>query len=196
LRQWRDARRELRAASDALTEAEVAAGIRQPMSTRMRRLLPIGGAVLVIVAAVGVWFAASAPARYSDQEYIDAATKRVSVLLSVDADDPKRSDKILAGATGSFEADFAQSADAYTTYVKETGAKGEGSVDAAALQFRSPDGADVMLVASVQVTKERGRETGTAPTSGDDAPIRTLRLIATMVPVDGQLKIDRLVMVS
>lgn len=188
----------MHAAGDALIEAEVVAGVRRPMNRRVRRLLPIIGAALLVVAGVGVWFAASAPQQYSDQEYIDAATRRVSVLLTVDADDPNRSDKILAGATGSFEADFAQSADAYTTYVKETGGKGDGSIDAAALQFRSRDSADVMLVASVQVSKHNASDSGTGRTesaSDDDAPIQTMRLIATMVPVDGQLKIDRLVMV-
>ncbi|MGB3698882.1 MAG: hypothetical protein WBA05_15760 [Gordonia sp. (in: high G+C Gram-positive bacteria)] len=187
LKQWRQARRELRAARDDLTDAEISAGLRTRMSTRLIAVLGAVVAACVIVAAVAVWYAASAPSRFSDEDYVAAATSRVDLLLNVDADDPARAKRILDGATGAFHDAFAQSADAYSTYVKDTGARGHGSVDAAAVQYRSDAGADVMVAANVQVGDEKS--------DADAQPIKPLRLIVGMVPDGGVLKIDGLVLV-
>lgn len=158
------------------------------MGRRARMLLPALAAVLLIVAGVGIWYAASAPQRYSDDDYLKAATSKVTLLLNVDADDPDRAEKILVGATGSFYDAFGQSADSYSTFVKDSGAHGHGTVDAAAVQWRTGDGASVLIAASVQVANS---------TSGDaaDDPIRSLRLVVSMVPDGGELKIDGLVLV-
>ncbi|MBM7365779.1 hypothetical protein [Gordonia hydrophobica] len=188
LKDWRDTRREVRAARDALAEAQASAGLRRVMGRRTRLLLPVIGGIALIVAAIGIWYAASAPHHYSDDDYLTAATSKVKLLLNVDSGDPDRAEKILQGATGSFYDAFGQSADSYSTFVRDSGAHGEGTIDAAAVQWRSADGAAVLIAASVQVSNNE---------SNDDAddPIRNLRLVVTMVPENGDLKIDGLVLV-
>ena len=151
-------------------------------------MLPAIAAVLLIVAAVGIWYAASAPQKYSDEDYLKAATDKVTLLLNVDADDPDRAEKILAGSTGSFYDAFGQSADSYSTFVKDTGAYGDGSVDAAAVQWRTADGASVLIAATVQVRNAQSDDK-------DADPIRSLRLVVNLVPENGDLKIDGLVLV-
>lgn len=76
--------------------------------------------------------------RTSDAEYERIATDRVTLLLSPDYRQPGRAQRILAGATGEFYDEFAQSADAYTTFVKSRGTVAEGTVDGAALSGRPP----------------------------------------------------------
>lgn len=187
LKTWRRSRSELRSARQDLSDAEVSAGLRATMSRRTKAIISAIGVVLIAVAAVGIWYWASAPKQYSDADYLSAATTRVGLLLNVDVNDPDRAGRILDGATGEFHDSFAQSADAYSTYVKSVGAQGKGSIDAAAIAYRSNEGADVMIAANVQVEK-----TGT-PT--DAAPIEPLRILASLVPEDGTLKIDGLVLV-
>ncbi|MGB3304250.1 hypothetical protein [Gordonia sp. (in: high G+C Gram-positive bacteria)] len=185
--QWRRSRKQVRRARQDLSEAEASAGLRATLPRRTKAIISGIGAALIAVAVVGIWFWASAPTQYSDADYLAAATSRVDLLLNVDANDPDRARRILTGATGEFHDSFAQSADAYTTYVKSSGAHGKGTVDAAAVSYRSNEGADIMIAANVQVTKG---ESTTAP-----APIEPLRLLVSMVPEDGVLKISGLVLV-
>ncbi|EGD53589.1 hypothetical protein [Gordonia neofelifaecis] len=187
LRQWRRARGELRSARDDLSAAEASAGLRATMSRRTRTILAAIATAAVVVAGVAIWYAASAPTQYSDEDYLKAATASVELLLDVDSNDPNRAKQILAGSTGSFHDAFAQSADAYSAYVKESGAHGQGAVDAAAVQYSSTDGAEVMVAASMQVTN-KDSQAGTEP-------LQTLRLVVSVVPEDGRLKVDGLVMV-
>ncbi|MBY4570063.1 hypothetical protein ACN95_08540 [Gordonia sihwensis] len=187
LRQWRRARSELRSARDDLAEAEASAGLRSRMSRRTRWILATIAVLALAAAGAGIWYAAAAPQRYSDEDYLKAATAEVELLLDVDANDPARAKRILAGATGSFHDAFAQSADAYSSYVKDSGAHGQGRIDAAAVQSSSADGAEVMVAASVQV--------GDRDTEQDAAPLQNLRLVVSLVPEDGDLKVDGLVMV-
>ena len=83
------------------------------------------------------WYDASG--HTTDADYEQAATDRVTMLLSPDYRQPGRAQRILAGATGEFHDEFAQSADAYTKFVKSRGTVAEGTVDGAAISGRTPD---------------------------------------------------------
>ncbi len=158
------------------------------MSRRTTTVAVVIAAALVGTAAWAVWFAASAPDRHSDDDYLRAATQEVELLVTADADDPDRAQRILSRATGPFRDSFAQSADAYTEYIRQSGAEGDGEIDGAAVAGRSLRGAQVLVAASVQVR--------TADGDRDSEPVQQLRLRVTVVPEDGELKVAGLVLVG
>ena len=126
-----------------------------------------------------VWRAVDRSADYSDAQLVEAAEQRVAVLLQADADSPDRAEQILSGATGDFHDAFAQSADAYTRYVKREGAHGDATIDAAALAARMGESGVVLVAAGLQVSTD------------DAAPLRQqIRLRVTVEPDDGQLKLS------
>lgn len=177
----RAARRDLRAAVDELTTAEIAAGLRRP--NRVWWFLPVVAVIAVLVAGLGVTRWQQAAAHHSDAEYTRAAIERVSLLLSPDHRSPERVRAILAGATGGFHDEFAQSADAYSAFVKSQGTVARGVVDGAGVSGRSGDSAAVLVAATV--------EFGT-PADGDPggaAATRDFRLRVLITPEDGQLKL-------
>ena len=123
----RAARAELRAAVDDLHAAEIAAGERRP--NRVWLLLPLAATILLIVAAVGIVRWERAADDPSDEAFRSAAVEHVSLLLSPDYRNPDRVRRILEGATGGFHDEFAQSADAYTTFVRSQGTVARGVVE-------------------------------------------------------------------
>jgi len=182
------ARAELRDARTALAELEAESDDRRP-GTRPTWLFVL--AVLVVIAAVaavvgGVRYA-QADRGYSDDDYMRAAAARVQVLLTPDGgDDGRRSAQILAGATGEFEDEFAQSVDAYTQFVTQIGAEATGTVDGVGLSTRSGDRATLIVTAAITVRSDL-----TDATSAEPAP-RRFRVQVEMVPDGGSLKVSAL----
>ena len=134
----RAARTALREAVDDLRDARVAAGAvrERPDGGDGPRRWPLC-CRLPWPAGVSRWYDASG--HTTDADYEQAATDRVTMLLSPDYWQPGRAQRILAGATGEFYDEFAQSADAYTKFVKSRGTVAEGTVDGAAISGRTPD---------------------------------------------------------
>lgn len=148
----RAARTALREAVDDLRDARVAAGA-VPGTPRWWRWAAALAVVLSVALAgwgIARWYDASG--HTTDADYEQAATDRVTMLLSPDYRQPGRAQRILAGATGEFYDEFAQSADAYTKFVKSRGTVAEGTVDGAAISGRTPGRATVLVAATVRFT--------------------------------------------
>lgn len=182
------ARAELRHARTALAELEAGSDDRRP-GTRPTWIFVL--AALVVIAAVaavvgGVRYA-QADRGYSDDDYMRAAAARVQVLLTPDGgDEGRRSAQILAGATGEFEDEFAQSVDAYTQFVTQIGAEATGTVDGVGLSTRSGDRATLIVTAAITVRSDL-----TDAASAEPAP-RRFRVQVEMVPDGGSLKVSAL----
>lgn len=146
----------------------------------MRLTLAVVAVLAVLVAGVTVWQATARERSYSDADLIDAATSRVELLLTADAADTDRARQILAGATGDFHDQFAQSAQAYTEFVQEQGSNGRARIDGAGLVGRSGDVGVVLIAAAVAVK-------GAA---GEGEKRRQLRLRVVVEPEDGRLKLS------
>ncbi len=177
----RAARADLREAVDELWSAEIEAGLRRPSRLVQACSAVALCAVLLAVAAVTVW--ARAGDTYADDDYLEAATARVSVLLSPDHRRPDRARRILDGATGEFRDEFAQSADSYTTFVRSQGTIGRGVIDGAGVAARAGDSAAVLVAATVEFTD------ATTPTHDAETVVRRFRLRVLVSPADGQLKL-------
>ncbi|MBD0021123.1 hypothetical protein GII33_17555 [Gordonia pseudamarae] len=162
----RAARVALREAVDDLRAAQVAAGAAAPAPRWWRWAAVVAVVVSVVAAGWGVARWAAASGRITDAGYERAATDRVTLLLSPDYRQPGRAQRILAGATGEFYDEFAQSADAYTRFVAARGTVAEGLVDGAAISGRTEAGATVLVAATVRFT---GPDTG-ANTTGQTTP--------------------------
>lgn len=177
---YRSARADQARAAAALIDAQTRAG-RRPAPRRW----PLWLAVLSVVAALvfGVVGAAGwmrTDDGYTDSDYIDAATARIELLLSPDYRQPARVKRILASATGTFYDEFAQSADAYTTFVSKAGTVSTGRVLGAGVSRRLGDDAEVLVSATVDLTAR------------DDAPAsaREFRLRTVVTPEGGILKLS------
>ncbi|WP_132992099.1 hypothetical protein [Gordonia zhaorongruii] len=181
LSRLRTSRRRVRHARDELLDAEVATGGRDALGTAMLAFLMVTAVLAVTVACFAVWRYADAPTRYSDADYVDAATERVSLLVEADSTDPTRARRILSGATGDFHDSFAQSADAYTQFVAKAGTRGDGSVDGVAVARRDGDSALLLVAASVRVETAK---------SADDGGMNHLRMRVAMTPEDDVLKVS------
>ncbi|MFT3716951.1 MAG: hypothetical protein QM774_13705 [Gordonia sp. (in: high G+C Gram-positive bacteria)] len=183
--EWRSARTRRDRAWDELATAQVRAGLRSRLPL-WSRLALIAVAVLAVAGAgIAVWRAVDRIGGYSDADYVRAAEQRTSLLLTADASDPDRAEKILAGATGDFYDSFAQSADSYTRYVGEQGSRGTTTIDGAALADRRDGSAVVLVVAGTSVRQKAG------------APLdQELRLRVTVTPEDGELKLSNVEFVS
>ena len=178
----RAARRELRDALDELHAAQVHAGERSPVRRSiwlLTGLLVIAAIALAAVAVTG-WVHASD--RYTDADYERAASQRLAVLLSPDHRDPAQVRRILAGATGTFYDEFAQSADAYTTFVRANGTVTESSIDGTGVAGRSGEAASVLVAATVTF------DSGPKPAHSSDV-VRRFRLRVLVEPDDGVLKL-------
>lgn len=178
----RAARRELREALDELHRIEVDAGLRRRLP---RRRWVAAGLVLVValvLAGVAVTAWTRDRAHYSDSELQSAAAERVEVLIAPDSRDDRRAQRILAGATGAFYDEFAQSADSYTEFVRANGTVAESSVDGTGISVRDGDSATVLVAATVVFA---GR--GAPDADGDQA--RRFRLRVLVTPADGSLKL-------
>ncbi|GAC67778.1 hypothetical protein [Gordonia soli] len=181
--QLRASRRELRDATDELRSARIAEG-RMPAPGRAPTILlavAICAALALAVVVVAGWLGARSA--YSDADYRRAAADRVSLLLSPDVGRPDRARRVLAGATGSFADEFAQSADGYTEFVRQNGTVAAGAVTGTGVAARAGESAEVIVVADV-------RFSGGGPTAGDAARgDRRFRLRVVVTPEGGVLKL-------
>ncbi|MFT4200974.1 hypothetical protein [Gordonia sp. (in: high G+C Gram-positive bacteria)] len=121
--------------------------LRDPTPRWATILLGLAAAAAISGAIAVVWHG-RAP---SDEDYQRAAAERVNTLLSVSADQPERAKRILAGATGDFHDEFAQSADAYTAFVRRAGTVSQGRVQGTGLTGRQGDQAEVLVMATVDL---------------------------------------------
>lgn len=180
------AQAEVYAAERELAGLETELGESDP-EPRSRWLTALALTVLVAaIAAVGGGYRYSqADQGFSDAQYMRAATERVEVLLTPDVgDNDKRGRQILAGATGDFRDEFAQSTDAYTQFVQRIGTVATGTVDGVGISSRTSERATLLVTAAISV------RTGLAP--GQPAGVQRFRVQVDMVPDDGALKISAL----
>lgn len=189
----RAARADLRAAESALAALEVELGERDPIRSPVWFRILVAAVALAAVAAVaGGYRYVTADSGFSDADYQQAARERVELLLTPAADDASgRSRKILAGSTGTFRDEFAQSADAYTRFVQQIGAQAAGTVDGVGISSRSGDRATLLVTAAVATrTEVTDDPANTDPADGPDD--RRFRIQVDVVPEDGSLKISDL----
>ncbi|MET9201233.1 hypothetical protein [Gordonia sp. NPDC003585] len=179
----RSARRELAEAVDELHAAEIAAGTRSPVS-RVWWVAVVGGVVVAVaLAAVMVTAWVRTSDHYTDADFESAAAERVSVLLSPNHRDPQQVWRILSGATGAFYDEFAQSADAYTAFVRAHGTVTHSSVDGTGVAGRADDTASVLVAATVTFDRASAK-----PDPRAEA-VRRFRLRVLVTPADGELKL-------
>ncbi|WP_439029815.1 hypothetical protein [Gordonia terrae] len=189
----RQARRDLRDALDDLHAVEVDAGLRRRPPRRWSVLAIVAMVVALVLAGTTLTLWSKAGDRYTDAELEAAAAERVAVLVAPDSRDTRRAQKILAGATGAFYDEFAQSADSYSRFVDANGAVAESSVDATGVSSRNGDTATVLVAATVvfaptdpPTTDPRAVERSTGNVSGD---VRRFRLRVLVTPDAGTLKL-------
>lgn len=189
LKELRRARAQLRDAADALDDARIEVGEARGPGRRVVMALVVAAVVLLAFAGWSGWRWAQTAGAYTDADYVDAARERVALLLAPDHRRPEAAQRILAGATGDFHDQFAQSADAYTDYVAQAGTEVDGVVDAAALAERHGDDAEVLIAASARITATpvAGDSAGEAETS---TVHRRFRLRVTVTPEHGVLKLS------
>ncbi|GAC51701.1 hypothetical protein [Gordonia amicalis] len=176
----RSTRRELREALDELHAMEVDAGLRRPVPRRRWILAILVTVVAVVGAGIAVVAWSDARNAYTDDDFERAAAERVAVLIAPDHRDPGRARKILAGATGTFYDEFAQSADSYSAFVQANGSVSESSVDGTGVSAREGGSATVLVAATVLFDADDGTGPGQA---------RRFRLRVLVTPDDGSLKL-------
>jgi len=175
----RSARRQLGEALEELHAREVDAGLRRPVPRRRWILAMLVAFVAVVLAGVAVVAWSGARNAPTDDDFERAAADRVAVLIAPDHRDPSRARKILAGATGTFYDEFAQSADSYSAFVQANGSVSESSVDGTGVSARDGDSATVLVAATVVFD---AGETG-------EGQARRFRLRVLVTPDDGALKL-------
>jgi Mce-associated membrane protein len=182
----RAARARLRTAESELSALEVELGERERVRPPMWRRILVVCVVLAALAALGGGYRyASADRGFSDADYLRVAGEKVELLLTpASGDGADRSRKILAGSTGTFRDEFAQSADAYTTFVQKIGAQASGTVDGVGISSRSEDRTTLLVTAAIT--------TRTAVTDSAAPDVRRFRIQVDLVPDDGSLKISAL----
>lgn len=177
---YRSARAAQARAQSALVDAEVLVGHRRPAPRWPLRVAVVGliAAILFAGFAVVAWMRSDDA--YSDADFVDAAAERIELLLSPDYREPNRVNRILATATGSFYDEFAQSADAYTTFVTKVGTVSTGRVNGAGVSRRLGDDAEVLVAATIDLAAQPDRPAST----------RDFRLRAVVTPENGILKLS------
>lgn len=180
------AQAEVHAAERELAGLETELGERDPeRHPTWLTVLVIAVVVAAIAAVAGGYRYSRADQGFSDAQYMRAAAERVEVLLTPDVgDNDKRGRQILAGATGDFRDEFAQSTDAYTQFVQRIGTVATGTVDGVGISSRTSERATLLVTAAISV------RTGLAP--GQPASVQRFRVQVDMVPDDGALKISAL----
>lgn len=177
---YRSARADQARAEQALLHAQARAGMRPAAVNRGLRLAAVLCVVTGVAAVVAVVLWARADDGYSDADYLTAATDRVELLLSPDYRKPKQSQRILAGATGRFYDEFAQSADAYSKFVADAGTVSAGRVTGAGVDKRLGDDAEVLVAATADLDATAQRP----------ASARQFRLRVIVTPENGILKLS------
>ncbi|MEP9415652.1 hypothetical protein ABLE92_15065 [Gordonia sp. VNQ95] len=149
IRRDREARRELRRALDDLADAQRDAGVRDPAP----RWWWIGTGLVVITALIAATLGVVAWIRaadaYTDDDFEATASRVVGLLLSPDATAPQRVREILDDAGGGFYDEFAQSADAYTAFVRRSGTVAAATIDGTGVATRTASSATVLVAATV-----------------------------------------------
>ncbi len=107
--------------------------------------------VLAVLAAIAVGWRAQR-VTYSDADYRRFAADAVGLLLTPDARDRDRAQRILELSTGTFRDEFAQSTGAYSAFVARLGTVATGTVDGVAIAARDGDSVTA-LVTSVVTTR-------------------------------------------
>ena len=188
----RAARADLRAAESDLAALEVELGERDPIRSPVWFRILVAAVALAAVAAVaGGYRYVTADSGFSDAAYQQAARERVELLLTPVADDAAgRSRKILAGSTGTFRDEFAQSADAYTRFVQQIGAQATGNVDGVGISSRSGERVTLLVTAAVVTRSVVTDDPNSNPGGGQDD--RRFRIQVDVVPDGGSLKISDL----
>ncbi|ASR04620.1 hypothetical protein FOV72_06875 [Gordonia rubripertincta] len=176
----RSARRDLREALEELHAREVDAGLRRRVPRSRWILATLVAVVAVVLAGVAVVAWSGARNVPTDDDFERAAADRVAVLIAPDHRDPSRARKILAGATGTFYDEFAQSADSYSAFVQANGSVSKSSVDGTGVSARDGDSATVLVAATVVF--DTAGETG-------EGQARRFRLRVLVAPDDGSLKL-------
>ncbi|GAB2660453.1 hypothetical protein GCM10027169_24150 [Gordonia jinhuaensis] len=138
------------------------------------------GAIVMLAAAVAALVIAvvhsdhSQP-RYSDERLTSTASRFAGLLLSPNRTDTGRDRAILSMSTGDFHDEFAQSADAYTEFVRIRGIERAGSVDGAAVDAHTAAGGRVLVTAQAGQASSATRDSGAAA----DGALR-IRLVLTL----------------
>ncbi|GAB19531.1 hypothetical protein GOEFS_091_00230 [Gordonia effusa NBRC 100432] len=177
---YRSARADQARASSAVFDAEVLAGRRRPLWHWPLRVVTFVVVVALAFAVVGLIEWRRSDHSYTDADYIGAVTKRIELLLSPDYRRPEQVKRVLAGATGTFYDEFAQSADAYTTFVSKAGTVSTGRVTGAGVSRRIGDDAEILVAATADLAAQADRP----------ASSREFRLRTVVTPEDGVLKLS------
>lgn len=145
----RVARRAQRRAAGDLADAQVLAGQRPgiPRWWPMVATLALIGAVIAATTGVLAW--SRTAHAYTDADFRAAAVTTVADLLSPNADAPDQVRAILDGATSPFYDDFAQSAQAYTAFVRRNATVASATIDGVGVSARDGDTATVLVAATV-----------------------------------------------
>ncbi|WP_338836437.1 hypothetical protein [Gordonia polyisoprenivorans] len=149
IREERVARRELRRAVRDLDEVRRANGRIAALSRWWWSAAALILAAALLVAGFGVAAWLRAANSWTDADFTDVATGVVAELLSPDLTAPQRVRSVLDDATGAFYDEFAQSADAYTAFVRRSGTAASATIDGAGIVTRTPDSAVVLVAATV-----------------------------------------------
>ncbi len=152
--------------------------LRNPTANRWGLIAVVAAALVAVSGVVAAIASTSGP---SDEDFARAAAARVTALLSATPDQPGRAKRILAGATGEFHDEFAQSADAYTTFVRASGTVSDGRVQATGLTARQGNQAEVLVAATVDM----------AATPQSAARSTDFRLRVVVADEDGALKLAK-----
>lgn len=131
--------------------------------SRRRVALAIG---LLIVVALGSlvgwqgWRVHQARADHAQREaYVATARQGALNLTTIDWEHADRDvQRVLDSATGTFRDDFAQRSQPFIDVVKKAKSKSEGTVTESALESHSPDSAQVLVVARVDITNAGAAE--------------------------------------
>jgi Mce-associated membrane protein len=187
----RAARADLQAAQSDLAALEIELGERdRARSPIWLRMLTVAVILAAVAAIAGGYRYATADRGFSDADYQDAARERVELLLTPAADDAAgRGRKILAGSTGTFRDEFAQSADAYTAFVQKIGAQASGTVDGVGISSRSGERVTLLVTAAITTRTQLTEE---LPAGAGEADKRRFRIQVDILPEDGSLKISDL----
>lgn len=183
IRHERAARRELRRAVDALDDARRAAGTTRPMSRWWWAPVILALLVALALAGTGVTAWVRTTDAYTDADFETTASDVVALLLSPAPDRPQQVRRILDEATGAFYDEFAQSAEAYTDFVRRSGSAASATIDGTGVSSRTDSTATVLVAATV------GYRQDTSASSDQAVPDRRFRLRVVVTDDSNRLKV-------
>jgi Mce-associated membrane protein len=151
----------------------------------VRRATLFGLAVVVALAALIGWFGfrvhQSQQAQAQRSQFLQVARQGALNLTTIDwqhAESDVR--RILDGATGDFQNDFAKRSQPFIEVVRQAKATTVGKITEAALESETPDSAQALVAVSVQTSN-----------AGESDPVpRAWRMRITMQRVGDQVKVS------